>query len=67
MICRMKPNLAQMELTRKRLQSDLLVVRRSSMLAGNRGDFRTVGKLTLEAARINQAIAELEAAELSAL
>ena len=63
----MKANLAQLELTRKRLQDDLLAVRRSSMQAGHRGDFRAVAKLTLETARINQALSDVEVAELSAL
>ena len=63
----MKPNLVQLALSRKKLQGDLMAVRRSSMQAGNRGDFRSVGQLTLEAARINQALSDIDAAELSAL
>ena len=63
----MKANLAQLELNRKRLQGELTAVRRSSLQAGNRGDFRAVGRLTLEAAKINQALSDVDAAELSAL
>ena len=37
------------------------------MQAGHRGDFRAVAKLTLETARINQALSDVEVAELSAL
>jgi len=63
----MKPNLAQLAQTRKKLAADLIVIRQSSMRAGNQGDFRTVGKLTMEAARLNQAISDLEAEELASL
>lgn len=61
----MKANLAQLELNRRRLLGDLMIVRRSSMQAATRGDFRAVGKLTLEAAKINQALSDVDVAELS--
>ena len=63
----MKMNLAQLACNRKKLVSALSDVRQNSMRATHSGDFRAVGKLTLEAARINTAIAEVDVAELSAL
>lgn len=63
----MKPNLTQIALNRKHLLSALSDVRQHSIRATNSGDYRAVGKLTLEAARLNNAIAELAVAELSAL
>jgi hypothetical protein len=63
----MKPNLAQLARNRKQLVGALSAVRQQSMLATHGGDFRAVGKLTMEAARINSAIAEVDVAELCAL
>lgn len=63
----MKANLAQLARNRKQLVSALSDVRQQSMRASGGGDFRAVGKLTIEAARINSAIAELDVAELFAL
>ena len=56
----MKSNLAQLTQNRKQLTSALCDVRRSSLQATGRGDFRVVGKLTLEAARLNRAISDVE-------
>jgi hypothetical protein len=64
---RMKPNLAQLVRNRKQLVSALSNVRQDSIRASHTGDYRTVAKLTLEAARINSAIADVDVAELSAL
>jgi hypothetical protein len=63
----MKPNLAQLACSRKKLVSALSDVRQISMRATDCGDFRAVGRLTIEAARINTAIAEIDVAELLAL
>ena len=63
----MKANLAQLARDRKQLVSALCVVREQSMRATCGGDFRTVGRLTVEAARINSAIAAVDDAELCAL
>jgi hypothetical protein len=63
----MKANLAQLARNRKQLVSALSDVRQQSMRATCGGDFRTVGRLTIEAARINSAIAEVDVAELFAL
>ena len=63
----MKLTLEQLANSRKKLVSSLSDVRQSSMRATQSGDYRTVGRLTLEAARINMAIAELDVAELLAL
>ena len=63
----MKPTLAQLARDRKKLVSSLSDVRQSAMHASRCGDFRAVGKLTIEAARINSAIAEVDVAEMFAL
>ena len=63
----MKSNLAQLARNRKQLLSALSVVREQSMRATSGGDFRAVGRLTVEAARINTAIAAVDDAELCAL
>lgn len=63
----MKPNLAQLASNRKKLVSALCGVRQHSMRATHSGDYRTVAKLTVDAARINTAIAELDVAELLTL
>lgn len=63
----MKSNLAQLARNRKQLFADLSQVRRFALQASNRQDFRQVGKLTLEAARLNRALSDLEDAEFSAL
>jgi hypothetical protein len=48
---------------RQHLTQELARIRRSSMDASARGDFRAVARLTLEAARINAAISETQAKE----
>ena len=48
---------------RKSLTEELAKIRRSSMAASERGDFREVARLTVEAARINRAIAESQTQE----
>jgi hypothetical protein len=63
----MKANLAQLVRNRRQLVSALSNVRQHSMRASHCGDYRTVAKLTIEAARINSAIADVDVAELSAL
>ena len=63
----MKSNLAQLTLQRKKLLAELSEVRLNSMRATHRCDFRAVGRLTLEAAVINQAISDVDVAELFAL
>lgn len=63
----MKPNLDQLAHNRKDLVSSLSAVRKNSMRATDCGDFRLVGRLTLQAAFINNAIAEVDVAELLAV
>lgn len=63
----MKSNLAQFARNRKQLLSALSEVREHSLRATQCGDFRAVGRLPLEAARINSAISEVDVAELIAL
>jgi hypothetical protein len=63
----MNPNLAQLARQREYLSQELSKVRRHSIQATGRGDFRGVAKLTIEAARINRAIAETQDQELLAL
>ena len=63
----MKANLDQLARNRKQLVSALSAVREQSMRATGCGDFRAVARLTLEAARINTAIAAVDDAELCAL
>jgi hypothetical protein len=52
----MKATEAQKEQKLSQLADELSGIRRSSLRATNRGDFREVGRLTLEAARVNRAI-----------
>jgi hypothetical protein len=63
----MNSNLAQFARQREQLSLELSKVRRHSLLASSRGDFRVVAKLTLEAARLNQAIFDSQDQELLAL
>ena len=53
------------DLARKRqsLTQELAKIRRSSMDASAKGDFREVARLTMEAARINRAIVETQTKE----
>jgi hypothetical protein len=53
----MDTNPAQVPQSRQELLAQLAKNRRESLAASERGDFRAVARLTLEAARINQAIA----------
>ena len=55
--------LAQLARQRQSLTEELIKVRRSSMEASQRGDFRAVARLTVEAARLNRAITEARAKE----
>ena len=48
---------------RQDLNAELVKIRRESMKASERGDFRAVARLTLEAARLNRAIAESQVQE----
>jgi hypothetical protein len=52
----MDPNPAQLPQSRQELSLQLAKNRRESLAASERGDFRTVARLTLEAARLNRAI-----------
>ena len=54
----MKPNSAELPKSRQELTIELAKNRRESMRASERGDFRTVARLTLEAARLNKAISD---------
>lgn len=63
----MNSNLTQLARQREQLTQELSRVRRSSIQANSRGDFRVVAKLTIEAARINQAINDTQDKELLAL
>jgi hypothetical protein len=56
----MNPNLVQISRKREGLERDLWKVRQLSVNASRDGDFRTVARLTLEAARLNRAIADTE-------
>jgi hypothetical protein len=55
----MSPNVMRPMQNRDELAAALTKNRRESMKATERGDFRTVARLTLEAARLNRAIAEI--------
>ena len=48
------------------LKHQLQQVRRASLAATQRGDFRTVGRLTCEAAQLNRSIQEAEGLMLEA-
>ena len=63
----MNSNLVQLARHREYLSQELSKVRRNSIQATSRGDFRGVAKLTLEAARLNQAILETQDKEMLAL
>jgi hypothetical protein len=56
-------DLARLAQERESLTQELAKIRRSSMQASERRDFRTVARLTLEAARLNRAILETQAKE----
>ena len=60
----MKLMATQMDLTK--LKERLQQVRRASLVATQRGDFRTVGRLTCEAAELNRTIQEAEGMILDA-
>ena len=63
----MNPNLAHLARHREYLTQELSRVRRSAVQASVRQDFRDIAKLTIEAARLNQAIAETQDKEILAL
>ena len=50
----------------EKLKQQLNDVRRASLAANKRGDYRLVGKLTCEAAQINRSIQEAEGLILAA-
>ena len=53
-------NLVQIARHRENLGRELLSIRGASMRAARRDDFRTVARLTLEAARVNRSILEAD-------
>ena len=53
----MNSNLTALPLSCEELTIQLSKIRREALAASERGDFRAVARLTLEAARLNQAIA----------
>jgi hypothetical protein len=55
----METNSAQLPESREELSVQLAKNRRECLAASERGDFRAVARLTLEAARLNQAIANI--------
>jgi len=59
----MNSNLAHLVNYRQQLTQELTKVRRTSLHASHRGDFRTIAKLTLEAARLNRAICDTQIKE----
>ena len=63
----MNSNLAQLARHREYLTQELSKVRRSAILASSRQDFRTIAKLTVEAARLNEAILQTQDKEILAL
>jgi hypothetical protein len=60
----MKIMATQRELERLKRQLDQ--IRRASLMANQRGDFRTVGRLTCEAADLNRSIQQAEGMILDA-
>jgi hypothetical protein len=52
---------AQVSRERQQLNLELARIRREAMAASERRDFRAVARLTLEAARVNSAIAASQA------
>jgi hypothetical protein len=55
----MNSNPTALPLSREELAIQLAKNRRECLAASERGDFRAVARLTLEAARLNQAIASI--------
>lgn len=60
----MKPKIT--ESTIQEMRQRLQEVRKASLAASQRGDFRLVGKLTCEAAQLNRTIQECEGMILAA-
>ncbi len=60
----MKGTVSQRDLAQ--LKQRLMQVRKASLLATQRGDFRAVGKLTCEAAELNRNIQQAEGMILDA-
>ena len=60
----MKLTVTQRDL--QKLKQQLAQVRRASLSATQRGDFREVGRLTCQAAQLNQSIQEAEGMLLQA-
>jgi len=56
-------DLARIAQERESLNRELAKIRRASMQASERRDFRTVARLTLEAARINRALLDAQTKE----
>jgi hypothetical protein len=63
----MNSNPAQLARQRECLTQELSKVRRNAILASSRQDFRSIAKLTIEAARLNEAIHLTQDQELLAL
>jgi len=55
----MDSNPLQLPQSREELTVQLAKNRRESLAASERGDFRAVARLTLDAARLNKAISEM--------
>jgi hypothetical protein len=66
-IAEMNPNLVQLARQREYLTQELSKVRRNAIVASSRQDFRNIAKLTIEAARLNEAILQTQDKELLAL
>ena len=54
----MKPTIDERDL--QKLKQQLQQIRRASLAANQRGDFRAIGRLTCEAAHLNRRIQEAE-------
>ena len=62
----MTSNLVQIARQREHLTQELSAIRQASLSAARNDDFRRVAVLTLEAARVNRSISEVDVqAELS--
>ena len=62
----MKPNLAQLARNRELLVNELSHNRRIALKNSYHGDVRILSRLTMEAARINRAISDIDCAEMEA-
>ena len=57
----MNTSLIKIARNREHLNQELSAIRQASLKATRSDDFRTVARLTLEAAKVNRTIAEAEA------